>query len=172
MISSSIKNAFSLRQLYMSNNSLYELPIGVFTVNLVDIFVDGNNLKDIPDEIGALKNLRHLKFQNNNITKIPKTIGYLVKLKDVDLRNNLLMYLPIEFKNLKTLRYVYLHNNPICSNGWFDKAPEEIRKIVEQNDAGCTPQCSMYCQDRLLKLKKCVRECNSIDCKYQNGVCS
>merc|ERR1712196_169569 len=109
---------------------------------------------------------------NNNISIVPEEIGNLVKLSMLDVRNNAIESLPTSMVNLKSLTHTYLYENPICSNGWLDHH-EEVKDIVEKSmDAGCNQQCSRYCQDSLLKLKVCIRDCNSAKCDYQNGVCA
>ncbi len=172
-ISSTIKHAKLLNYVFMSNNSLIKLPRSLFEVNLITLYLDGNMLTSIPEEIGILVNLRFLKLHNNNnISTVPASIGHLKRLNDIDLRNNAIANLPLKaFTNLNSLKFVYLHMNPICSNGWLDDK-KEMKEIVDKAPgAGCKPQCSMYCQDRYLKLTYCYRDCNSEKCKYQNGVC-
>ena len=171
-ISASIKNSKSLSHFFCSNNSVVELRNEVFKLNLVTLTVDGNNLSKIPENIGSLISLKYLRFNNNNnIPQIPKTIGGLVNVREFDVRNNSIESLPKEFVNLKRLQYAYFHNNPMCSNGWLEDMSQEMKKLVEVPGAGCTKQCSPYCQDTYFELKTCLRECNSIHCEYQNGVC-
>ena len=63
----------------------------------------------------------------------------------------------------------------VSSNGVVLYSNSDIRNMVDQSaelyDAGCEPQCSMYCQDRWLDSKKCGRECNSKACNFNNGAC-
>ena len=117
--------------------------------------------------------MKGLGFNDNLISHVPNEIRALKKLFSIDLRNNNITKLPTEaiLALEKSLMYIYLHNNPICLNGWLedDNGVEAI--LSKMPDAGCTAQCSMYCQDRYLSMKKCFRECNSKECGYQNGVC-
>ena len=153
------------------------MPIELTTLSLYVLTLDGNRLTKITENIGNIKTLSILNLHNNNnISTVPDSIGKMIKLRQLDLRNNAIEILPNEaiLKLKKSLKYIYLHDNPICINGWL-YSNSDIRNMVDQSaelyDAGCEPQCSMYCQDRWLDLKICVRECNSKACKFQNGAC-
>eukprot|EP00943_MAST-04B_sp_MAST-4B-sp1_P002632 g2632.t1 len=172
-IPTSISAAKSVGHILISNNSLVKLPVEIFHLNLVTLFVDGNRLEYIPIEVGLVTTLQYVRFNNNNnISSIPNEIGNLLALKDIDLRNNAIESLPDSFESLNRLEYVYLHDNPVCSNGWIENsASKEIRNIVTRNNAGCVPQCSMYCQDIIRGDDICDNECNSADCSYDGDDC-
>ena len=176
-IHSSIQNAKSLTNLYLSNNSISEIPIELTTLSLYVLTLDGNRLTKITENIGNIKTLSILNLHNNNnISTVPDSIGKMMKLGQLDLRNNAIEILPNEaiLKLKKSLKYIYLHDNPLCTNGWLN-ANSDMKNMVDQSaelyDAGCEPQCSMFCQDRWLDSKKCGRECNSKACKFNNGAC-
>jgi len=176
-IHSSIQNAKSLTNLYLSNNSISEMPIELTTLNLYVLMLDGNRLIKISEKIGNIKTLSILNLHNNNnISTVPDSIGKMIKLRQLDLRNNAIEILPNDaiLKLQKSLKYIYLYDNPICINGWLN-ANSDMRNMVDQSaelyDAGCQPQCSMYCQDKWLDSKICLRECNSKACKFNNGAC-
>ncbi len=172
-ISTSIQKAKLLSELLFSNNSVIEIPREVFKLKLVTLTADGNNIEKIPEEIGTLKSLMFLRFNNNNnIPQIPKTIDGLVNIREFDVRNNSIKFLPDEFKDLEKIEYAYFYGNPMCSNGWLEETSQEMREKIEIPGAGCSEQCSPYCQDAYFELKDCLRECNSVECQYQNGVCS
>jgi leucine-rich repeat protein SHOC2 len=178
-ISSAVRNAETLQLLLMSNNSLRMLPNELFissktnmNSNLLTLFVDGNYIVDIPAEIKYATTLMSLKIHNNYIKNIPKEVGFLKQMHDIDLRNNSLSRLPLSFLELKkSLKYIYLYNNPICRNGWLEKNRKMKEFVDKVPEAGCEKQCSIYCQDRFLTAKPCVRECNSVECDFQDGVC-
>ena len=176
-ISKNISSALILSQLLLSNNTLQELPKELGSTNLRYVMLDGNNLKSIPDHIVNLKkSLVVLHAQNQNLTYLPKDLGSLINLKILDVRNNSLTMLPDSVKNLKRMEYLYLYANPLCSNGWMEMAPEEVKEMAEkrkgeEDQAGCAKQCSPYCQNRFLNYKICGRDCNSKECEYQKGAC-
>ena len=115
-----------------------------------------------------------MKVHNNYISDVAKDIQYLVRLHDIDLRNNTIKSLPTEIVELgRTLKYIYLHNNPVCKNGWLD-GNKNVKEMIERlPGAGCTAQCSIYCQDRYVEDKNfgCGRDCNSKACQFQGGKC-
>lgn len=180
-ISPAIRNAQTLQLLYMSNNSLSRLPAATFvnsqtkvTTMLNSVYLDGNHLKEIPRDIQYATSLKELGLNKNSISNVPREIRALKKLFAIDLRNNNITNLPTPsiLALEKSLIYIYLHNNPICSNGWLDDEKDVQAMLTKVPDAGCTPQCSNYCQNRYLStIKTCLRECNSKECGYQNGVC-
>ena len=176
-ISPKIQHAEELQHLLISNNSLLALPIFVnsesnIASKLVTLFVDGNYLKQIPQEIKHARALTNFKINNNRISNVPKEICSLKQLSNIDLRNNTITDLPEEFLQLKSsLQFTYLHNNPICSNGWLN-AKKDIKTIVEHGEgAGCNEQCSIYCQDRFTSSGICSQECNSASCEFDGGDC-
>ena len=86
-ISVFIEKAWSLSHIYMSNNSLMEIPNQLLKLNLITLFLDGNKLSTISNLIGQAVNLRYLKLHNNrNISHVPESIGKLLRLHDIDLR--------------------------------------------------------------------------------------
>jgi leucine-rich repeat protein SHOC2 len=172
-ISPAVSNAKSIGDIRLSNNSLTKLPVELFTLNLILLYVDGNQINNIPSEIGKATLLKHVKFNNNdNISIVPDEIGNLARLVDVDLRNNAIEFLPDTFQLLDKVEYAYLTGNPICKNGWIEStASKKIQDIVTKNNAGCVAQCSIYCQDAFLDDDICDAECNVKRCKYDGGDC-
>ena len=176
-ISKNISSALILSTLLLSNNTIEELPKELSDTNLIWITLDGNGLSQIPGHILNLnKTLYLLNIQNQNITSLPENLGSLSKLGVLDLRNNSITMLPESVTNLNRMKYLYLYANPLCSNGWMETAPEEVKKMVQQNEgkedqAGCKRQCSPYCQNRHLNSNVCGRECNSIECEFNKGSC-
>ena len=123
-------------------------------MRLVTLFIDGNHLKKLPRSLYSITTLRYLKLHNNYISDVAKDIQQLVRLHNIDLRNNTIKSLPTEIVELgRTLKYIYLHNNPICKNGWLDEN-KNVKEMIERSPgAGCTAQCSIYCQDRYVEDK-------------------
>jgi len=67
----------------------------------------------IPSSLGNLSNLQHLELQNNGLTgSIPKSLGKLNKLLILNLnKNNLSGTIPYDFKSLVLLKNLYLDRN-------------------------------------------------------------
>ena len=57
-----------------------------------------------------------------------------------------------------------------CANGFLD-GKTDVTDLVGSVEGGCKAQCSRFCQDRFLKDSDCGRECNSVACDYDGGVC-
>eukprot|EP00943_MAST-04B_sp_MAST-4B-sp1_P004282 g4282.t1 len=173
-----IANAQNMQTLLLSNNSVTTLPKELGDTNLIWITLDGNNLSSIPEHMLNLHGtLYTLLVQNQNITSLPEHFGRLTKLGVLDLRNNSISSLPDSVKHLHKMEYLYLYANPICTNGWMEIAPKEVKNMVkkyegEEKQAGCVKQCSPYCQNRLLERSICLRECNSKECEYNKGSCT
>ncbi|KAF0092662.1 MAG: hypothetical protein FD141_846 [Fusobacteria bacterium] len=121
--------------------SLMINDIGINSINGIEIFknlivldISGNEIKEIPKEIGALQNLRILIINNNQITdlgqgvtnltnlevldagdnritKISAEIAKLTKLEQLQLQNNMISDLPVEISVLKSLEMLVLEGN-------------------------------------------------------------
>ena len=155
----------------LSNNSLTEVPVEVFSLNIVALNLDGNKLRGLPDRIGEMKTLRWLRVMNNNITIVTNAIGQLTNLYSIDLRNNNIHQIhDSAVAKLKCYTYIYVHNNPLCSNGWLDEA-SIAKEIIDESggrEAGCKPQCSLFCQNKVLHQsgESFVKR----ECKLRNAV--
>ncbi|EMN11944.1 leucine-rich repeat domain-containing protein [Leptospira borgpetersenii] len=71
------------------------------------LYLNGNELKTLPKEIGNLQNLKVLDSGLNELTTLPKEIGELQNLRYLNLSDNQLMTLPKEIWNSKKLRVLY-----------------------------------------------------------------
>jgi Leucine-rich repeat (LRR) protein len=84
-------------------------------VNTTKLQLCCNNLKEIPAEIGYMKNLTSLSLAKNKITFLPESIGLLAKLTDLKLSRNLLSTLPASIKNLTNLVSLKMARNNFTS---------------------------------------------------------
>jgi Leucine-rich repeat (LRR) protein len=66
----------------------------------------GNNLRNLPRELGNLVNLNVLDVRNNKLSleNLPAEIGRLVNLKKLFFSNNILSALPPEIGNMQGLK--------------------------------------------------------------------
>ena len=96
--------------------------ISIF-INLEKLYLNYNNIKELPKEIGNLKNLKELYLGNNQIQKLQKEIFQLENLKELYLVDNWIKEIPKEIWNLKNLEELYLNNNNLQ---WL---PIEILKL-------------------------------------------
>lgn len=76
---------------------------------------DAGIIGEIPDNIGQLKNLKHLYLRGNELTgTIPVSIGELIKIEMLDLSNNHLNgELPSSIGNLENLQFLDIGGNQI-----------------------------------------------------------
>ncbi|XP_014244699.1 leucine-rich repeat-containing protein 28-like isoform X2 [Cimex lectularius] len=80
---------------------------------LTSMFLVGNDITTLPDNIGLLKFLSVLELQSNQLEQLPKTIGRLKNLNILNLQNNKLTFIPTEIKDLKALAILNLRGNKI-----------------------------------------------------------
>ncbi|MCP4439052.1 MAG: hypothetical protein GY810_08935 [Aureispira sp.] len=64
--------------------------------NLRKLYLQHDNIEEIPDNIGELTSIELLNLEHNKIEDIPKTIGKLKNLKRLNLMDN-----PISDKKLR-----------------------------------------------------------------------
>lgn len=94
---------------------LRQVPPEVFTAfpNLQWLDLSKNRLKEIPAELGLLRNLKKLILFKNKIEALPPEIGQLEDLRELIINQNELETLPEEISNLKKLRYIDMWSNNI-----------------------------------------------------------
>uniref|UniRef100_A0A7M4F188 Leucine-rich repeat and IQ domain-containing protein 4-like n=1 Tax=Crocodylus porosus TaxID=8502 RepID=A0A7M4F188_CROPO len=79
------------------------------------LYMDSNNLKEIPAEIGTLSRLERLTLSNNSLRSLPREIGHLQKLHSLHLANNSFTELPPQLCQLRNLAFLDLSDNQISS---------------------------------------------------------
>ena len=100
----------------LSGNQLKEIPKEIgHLVNLTSLDLSQNQLAEIPKEIGHLVNLTSLHLWGNQLAEIPKEIGHLVNLTSLYLSGNRLKELPNEMGLLKNLDELNLGNLDLVS---------------------------------------------------------
>ncbi|MBL3550569.1 leucine-rich repeat domain-containing protein [Chryseobacterium sp. KMC2] len=106
-----IKN-INQSKLDLSNYGLKEIPEEVFELkNLKKLILRNNKIKNIPAEIEKLNRLETLDLSGNNISLFYAKICSLKNLKILNLNNNQLKNTPLQLTNLKKLRSIHLSNN-------------------------------------------------------------
>jgi len=93
--------------------SITVFPSEIFRLTaLKGLFLKGNALNEIPQEIGSLTELVELNLAENiDLGKLPSGIGNLKNLKILDIRNCGLADLPPEIGNLKNLETLQMWGN-------------------------------------------------------------
>jgi Leucine-rich repeat (LRR) protein len=99
---------------------------------LEDLTLEGNKIKNLPENIGNLKTLTKLNLSNNQITNIPESIGSLTNLKELYLTNNQVKHLPLSMSNtskLTNLKDVKLDESKLDkTDGSTERAMLHLRK--------------------------------------------
>lgn len=91
--------------LNVGNNELTGLPAEIQKLGstLEEIFLEGNDLKELPPEIKHLTQLQRLLAHDTQLEKLPPEIGDLVNLKVLDVGDNFITELPPELGKLINL---------------------------------------------------------------------
>lgn len=76
------------------------------------LYLGGNRLADVPDELGDLPRLSSLVLCDNQLETVPRSLASLRQLQSLSLHNNRLSTLPPEIVTLN-LRELSLRNNPL-----------------------------------------------------------
>ena len=77
--------------------------------------LNGNQISELPTELGTLTGLTRLDLYGNAITSVPTELGALTGLESLGLAGNTLTSLPSEFWTLTRLRKLLLNSNAITS---------------------------------------------------------
>uniref|UniRef100_A0A8D0GP27 Leucine rich repeat containing 1 n=1 Tax=Sphenodon punctatus TaxID=8508 RepID=A0A8D0GP27_SPHPU len=79
--------------------------------SLKDFWLDGNQLAELPQEIGSLQNLLCLDVSENKLERLPEEINGLTSLTDLLVSQNLLEVLPDGVGKLKKLSILKVDQN-------------------------------------------------------------
>jgi len=91
-------------------------------VSLTTLCLKGNQLEDVPDSFGLLKQLTEIDLSENNIKVVPDSI-LLAPLKKLILSKNGLQVLPAKLGTCKTLEKLVADNNK------FTKLPDSLGQL-------------------------------------------
>ena len=119
-------NYFGVFEIYDDRHTIEHLPLNIFNHKyspIIDIH-DCPKLKEIPENIGQLKNLTTLKITATGIQSLPNTIGNLENLRYLEIRHNYNLYeLPETIGNLKKLEVLNIEHGKLTS------LPESIGEL-------------------------------------------
>jgi small GTP-binding protein len=106
-----------LKILFLNDNNITNIPNSLNNLaNIKTLSLNNNNIHTIPDSLDNLSNLKLLSLNNNNINTIPNSLANLNNLKVLSLNNNNINTIPNSLANLNNLEYLFLGNNPILKN--------------------------------------------------------
>ena len=92
--------------------------------HIIDINIEGANLKYLPDTIADLTSLRFLSLSSNLLKTLPKTIGKLEKLEILIVDFNQLESLPDTIGQITSLKELYFNSNRLT------KLPDTIANLT------------------------------------------
>ena len=98
--------------LYISCFFYFNIIIINFYLRLEVLYLGGNRLIDVPDELGELPRLTSLALCDNRLESVPRSLASLRRLQSLSLHNNRLSTLPPEIVSLN-LQELSLRNNPL-----------------------------------------------------------
>jgi Leucine-rich repeat (LRR) protein len=90
-----------------------------------------NEIFDLPENFGNLKNLQKFYFQGNWPSSLPESFGNLTALTHLNLNHVPLQSLPKSMSNLSNLKFLW-----ILRDKFYDPLPEEDLLPLKQQ--GCT----------------------------------
>ncbi|XP_021372192.1 erbin-like isoform X5 [Mizuhopecten yessoensis] len=104
-----------VRELDYRHCSLTDVPSEVFNFErtLEELFVDSNQIRDLPRELFYCHGIRKLSLSDNEITHIPPAIASLINLEDLDISKNGIIDMPENIKCCKYLHTVEASVNPL-----------------------------------------------------------
>ena len=116
-----------LRELYVSSEDEI-LPESIKNLSKLEVLSirSSHSLKELPDWIGDLTNLKKLNITTSEIKTLPKTIGKLHKLEELSVTWTPLEILPDFFSNLTALKKIELSRTKLTD------LPDSLRKLKDQ----------------------------------------
>lgn len=115
----------NLKVLELEDNKISELPEEICEIDLNEIYLSRNNLKELPKSFGEIKNLEGLFLGNNDFYFAPDCIGNLTNLKALHLHGNHISELPKSYENLENIEILYLSDNKLT------ELPDVIKSWVK-----------------------------------------
>jgi hypothetical protein len=104
------------------------------------LLLNDNDLRNLPEEIGAMKALQKLEVRNNRLEALPASIGTLTNLTEIDLRNNEITTLPTEIGKLDKVWKLQLWGNRLETLPASIDGMSSLRELyLKGNDIGTLP---------------------------------
>ncbi|XP_071724998.1 disease resistance protein L6-like [Rutidosis leptorrhynchoides] len=120
----------------VSCRSLTELPYGNFG-SLIELVLSSSNIRELPNSIEMMKNLRVLRISDSSLEKLPSALGMLGKLEEIDASKcrYLSGEIPSEIGRLSFLRILRLSDTRISN---IPKLPESMTELYLTNNLEMT----------------------------------
>ena len=138
-----------LNYLHLSNNSILDIKTICRIQSLKNLYLNHNQIYEIPNEISNLKNLKVLHLYKNNISIIPESLSKCKKLKILYLSNNFISVIENICK-IKTLKKLNLYKNQISEIPDIIGNLKNIKKL-------------MLSENRISSLPKNLKKCKKLE---------
>ncbi|XP_061655251.1 erbin isoform X3 [Phyllopteryx taeniolatus] len=98
-----------------SHCSLETVPKEIFSFEktLQELFLDANQIEELPKQLFNCQLLQRLSMPDNDVTVLPPGVANLVNLRELDVSKNSIQEFPENIKNCKMLTIVEASVNPI-----------------------------------------------------------
>ncbi|XP_061658232.1 erbin isoform X1 [Syngnathoides biaculeatus] len=99
-----------------SHCSLETVPKEIFSFEktLQELFLDANQIEELPKQLFNCQLLQRLSMPDNDVTVLPAGVANLVNLRELDVSKNSIQEFPENIKNCKLLTIVEASVNPIA----------------------------------------------------------
>jgi len=105
-----------VRNVYLTLNKLYTVPMCVYTFKCLQVLdISYNNIQELSPHIGCCIDLRELNISNNNLSVLPDEIKYLKKLKTLIASGNKFTEIPSQIEYLSKLKRLDFSKNKITT---------------------------------------------------------
>uniref|UniRef100_A0A8P4G9M0 Leucine rich repeat containing 1 n=1 Tax=Dicentrarchus labrax TaxID=13489 RepID=A0A8P4G9M0_DICLA len=151
LLPESIGCLVSLKDLWLDGNQLAEIPAEMGSMkNLLCLDVSENKMERLPENLGGLVSLTDLLVSQNLIDALPESIGKLRKLSILKADQNRLTYLPESIGNCESITELVLTENQLQS------LPRSIGKLKRLSNFNCD-------RNQLTSLPKEIGGCSGLN---------
>ncbi|GFX63911.1 leucine-rich repeat-containing protein 7 [Trichonephila clavipes] len=122
-----------VRLLEYSHSNLDDVPNEVFGYErtLEELFLDANQIKDLPRPLFHCHGLRKLNLSDNEVQTLPPAIASLINLEHLDISKNGILEIPESIKGCKCLTVIDASVNPL---GNCQVIYSQFGLAIHQND--------------------------------------
>ncbi|MBN1602128.1 MAG: leucine-rich repeat domain-containing protein [Chitinispirillaceae bacterium] len=113
-IPDAVCNSPTLEKLSVRDNRVTDISHVSRCTTLVYLYMDNNNIRSLPEDLGSLSKLEVLTFSRNQISYIPKSINGCTALRKLDCTSNRIHKLPEQFFECRKLVDLYISSNHIA----------------------------------------------------------
>jgi internalin A len=113
----------------MTHDELLQIIEKAAADGATELDLSGNDLTELPPEIGQLQNLSTLTLSDNRLSSLPPEIVHLHHLSALYLRSNQLSSLPPEIGHLRNLSWLDLRSNQLSNLPSEISQPQNISTL-------------------------------------------